>query len=31
MKYICTYCNIYAYDEEKGDPDTELEPGTLVR
>lgn len=30
MKYICTYCNIYAYDEEKGDPDTELEPGTLV-
>ena len=30
MKYVCTYCNIYAYDEEKGDPDTGLEPGTLV-
>jgi isopentenyl diphosphate isomerase/L-lactate dehydrogenase-like FMN-dependent dehydrogenase/rubredoxin len=30
MKYICTYCNIYAYDEEKGDPDTKIEPGTNV-
>jgi 4-hydroxymandelate oxidase len=28
MKYICTYCNIYAYDEDKGDMDTKLEPGT---
>jgi 4-hydroxymandelate oxidase len=30
MKYICTYCNTYAYDEEKGDPDTNLKPGTSV-
>lgn len=30
MKYICTYCNIYAYDEEKGDPDTKLESSTKV-
>ena len=29
MKYICTYCNIYAYDEDKGDPETNLEPGTV--
>ncbi len=30
MKYICTYCNTYAYDEDKGDPDTNLEPGTRL-
>lgn len=30
MKYICSYCNIYAYDEEKGDPETKLEPGTKL-
>ncbi len=30
MKYICTYCNIYAYDEEKGDPETKLTPGTSL-
>ncbi len=30
MKYICTYCNIYAYDEDKGDPETNLEPGTSL-
>ena len=30
MKYICTYCNIYAYDDEKGDPKTKIEPGTKV-
>ncbi len=30
MKYVCTYCNIYAYDEEKGDPDTKLKPGTKL-
>ncbi len=30
MKYICTYCNIYAYDEEKGDPDTNIGPETNV-
>ena len=28
MKYICTYCNVYVYDEDKGDPETDLEPGT---
>ena len=30
MKYICTYCNTYVYDEEKGDHDTKLEPGTNI-
>lgn len=30
MKYLCTYCNIYAYDEEKGDPETKLDPGTSL-
>lgn len=30
MKYLCTYCNIYAYDDEKGDPDTDLKPGTTL-
>jgi len=30
MKYICTYCNTYAYDEDKGDPDTNLKPGTSL-
>lgn len=28
MKYICTYCNIYTYDDERGDPDTGAAPGT---
>jgi 4-hydroxymandelate oxidase len=30
MKYVCTYCNIYAYDDEKGDTDTKLKPGTKL-
>ncbi|HSQ02228.1 MAG TPA: alpha-hydroxy-acid oxidizing protein [Methanobacterium sp.] len=30
MKYICTYCNVYAYDEEKGDPNSKLQPGTII-
>ena len=30
MKYICTYCNVYAYDEEKGDPGSKLQPGTII-
>ena len=30
MKYVCTYCNTYVYDEDKGDPDTNLEPGTQL-
>jgi len=30
MKYICTYCNVYAYDEEKGDPGSKLQPGTKI-
>jgi len=29
MKYICTTCNIYVYDEEKGDSDLNISPGTL--
>lgn len=28
MKYECTICG-YAYDEELGDPDNGIEPGTL--
>ncbi len=31
MKYICTYCNIFAYDEEKGDWNANLKPGKLVK
>lgn len=27
MKYICTVCQ-YVYDEELGDPDSGIEPGT---
>jgi 4-hydroxymandelate oxidase len=30
MKYICTYCNVYAYDEEKGDQGSKLQPGTKI-
>lgn len=30
MKYICTYCNVFAYDEEKGDTNALLKPGTKV-
>lgn len=30
MKYICTYCNVFAYDEEKGDTNALLDPGTKV-
>ncbi|WP_083804495.1 alpha-hydroxy-acid oxidizing protein [Methanobacterium lacus] len=30
MRYICSYCNIYIYDEEKGDLETKLEPGTTL-
>jgi 4-hydroxymandelate oxidase len=28
MKYLCTYCSVYVYDEDKGDPVTDLTPGT---
>jgi 4-hydroxymandelate oxidase len=28
MKFICTYCNVYVYDEDSGDPATNLEAGT---
>ena len=28
MKYVCTYCNVFAYDDEKGDLNAILEPGT---
>lgn len=27
MRYICTVCG-YEYDEEEGDPDNGIEPGT---
>ena len=27
-KYVCTACG-YAYDPEKGDPDSGIDPGTL--
>jgi len=30
MKYICSYCNIYVYDEEEGDIETRLDPGTKL-
>ncbi|MFW9845630.1 MAG: alpha-hydroxy-acid oxidizing protein [Candidatus Thorarchaeota archaeon] len=30
MYYICTYCNAYVYDEQAGDPDSGLAPGTAV-
>lgn len=26
--YLCTVCNIYVYNDEKGDPKTSLKPGT---
>lgn len=26
-KYVCTVCG-YIYDEEKGDPDSDIAPGT---
>ena len=28
MKYVCTVCG-YVYDEETGDPDNGIAPGTL--
>lgn len=28
MKYLCTYCSVYVYDEKSGDPITDLKPGT---
>ncbi|MDP3035346.1 MAG: rubredoxin [Methanobacteriaceae archaeon] len=28
MKYLCTYCNVFAYDDEKGDLNAILEPDT---
>lgn len=27
MKYVCSICG-YEYDEEKGEPDSGIEPGT---
>lgn len=29
MKWVCKICG-YLYDEEKGDPDNGIEPGTKV-
>ena len=28
MKYLCTYCSVYVYDEDSGDSVTDLEAGT---
>jgi 4-hydroxymandelate oxidase len=30
MRYICTFCNAYVYDEDEGDPSTGLAPGTKI-
>jgi len=30
MKWLCTVCNIYIYDEEKGDADTGIIPNTRL-
>jgi isopentenyl diphosphate isomerase/L-lactate dehydrogenase-like FMN-dependent dehydrogenase/rubredoxin len=30
VKWLCTVCNIYTYDEEKGDPDTGIIPNTRL-
>lgn len=30
MYFICTYCNAYVYDEQVGDPESGLAPGTIV-
>jgi len=29
--YVCTVCNVYTYDEQKGDPGTNLPPCTSVK
>ena len=31
MKYICTNCYIFVYDEELGDEKTGLKPGTKLK
>ncbi|MDT8358691.1 MAG: alpha-hydroxy-acid oxidizing protein, partial [Methanomicrobiaceae archaeon] len=30
MKYLCTFCNLFVYDEEEGDLTTGLAPGTKI-
>jgi 4-hydroxymandelate oxidase len=30
VEWLCTVCNIYIYDEEKGDPDTGIIPNTRL-
>jgi len=30
VKWLCTVCNIFTYDEEKGDPDTGILPNTRL-
>jgi rubredoxin len=27
-RYRCDVCNVYEYDDVKGDPDTNIKPGT---
>jgi isopentenyl diphosphate isomerase/L-lactate dehydrogenase-like FMN-dependent dehydrogenase/rubredoxin len=29
MKYLCTYCNTFVYDDEAGEPRASLKPGTV--
>ncbi|MCZ7402793.1 MAG: alpha-hydroxy-acid oxidizing protein [Candidatus Methanoperedens sp.] len=31
VKWLCTVCNIYVYDEETGDPQTSIDKGTKVQ
>jgi len=30
VKWLCSVCNVYTYDEEKGDPDTGIIPNTRL-
>ncbi len=30
MQFLCIYCNLYVYDEERGDISTTLKPGTTL-
>jgi rubredoxin len=30
VKWLCSVCNIYIYDEEKGDPETGIIPNTRL-
>ncbi len=30
MRFLCHNCNVFVYDEERGDPKLNLKPGTKV-